>query len=143
MSLKVLSQNWKITYPTLNEITSTMKKIAFFFVLTLQLFGCSTEQPNPEGEVTALNCNVKDPINDLPWLKSIVDDLKVHGLSAWGVKLVSYNKVEYIMVVTVWSSSPESGIYTCSGEQAVKTLNVSYNEFMDNAKTVRVLYAKN
>lgn len=108
----------------------------FALVLFTTLFiGCQT------GEPVANSCGVQDPINDLPWLRKKVDTLETEK-GQRSVSLVRYEQQTYIVISKVWSSSPASDIYNCDGQQALKGLNVSYNQFVDNAKTVKVLYSK-
>jgi len=109
-------------------------KFAFVFFAVL-FAGC---QP---GEPGANSCGVQDPINELPWLRKKVDTLETDK-GQRSVSLVSYKQQTYIVISKVWSSSPASDIYNCDGQPAIKGLNVSYNQFVDNAKTVKVLYSK-
>ncbi|UHG93261.1 hypothetical protein [Spirosoma oryzicola] len=124
----------------------TLAKIALL-ALTTTFLSCeasqSDDKPQPEVSNPEASCNVADPINDLDWLKSIVTTLNSYKAGYRAVKLVDYQSKPYFVVEEIYSSSPASTIYDCQGNKALKALNVTYNQFITDAKEVKVLYSKN
>ncbi len=124
-----------------------MKKIILItsILCSISLLSCDVKKADtdPAPELNAsLSCNVADPINDLSWLKSIVTTLDSYKAGHRAVKLVDYKSVSYIVVEEIYSSSPASTIYDCQGNQALKSINVTYNQFINDAKETKVLYSK-
>ncbi|MNY55372.1 hypothetical protein D3C86_1913450 [compost metagenome] len=79
---------------------------------------------------------------DLPWLKLKVDTLNSYKVGHRAVKLVEFKGNGYFIIEEIWSSSPGRSIYNCQGDRALPLLNVSYNDFIDSAREIKLLYKK-
>ncbi|MDI9879104.1 hypothetical protein [Flectobacillus longus] len=83
-------------------------------------------------------CFKKDPIAELPWLKTVVTQFQQPKSGPLKVVLYVYKSEYYIAVNNPLVSSPGSYIFNCKGESIGK-LNISYNQFTADALTEKVL----
>ncbi|MFC4870566.1 hypothetical protein [Negadavirga shengliensis] len=122
-----------------------LKTILAIIILALGTQSCSsTDQDNPELNELLLACQTTDPINELQWLADL--DAKYDEQSnMYRIRIVEFEKTGYIMIEDPASSSPMQTIFDCRGDVAFDTdlLDVSYNDFMKNIRTIKVLKTKN
>ncbi len=94
-----------------------MRIIHYVLLLTLFLtVSCKTKTHSPE--VSA--CGVKDPVNNLPWLKQKVDDAKSAGtVSMLTIKKFEYKGNTYFHYYEIYMSCLYCIFFDCSGEQII------------------------
>lgn len=119
----------------------------YLLLLSLLCTGIACKDKEPEPGITFYKakkayCGVGDPLNELTWLKAKVDTFSSVRVGNYTVAVVEYKNSEYFIAGSAFSSSPASEIFTCSGQQALKPLGVTYNQFMEAAKTVQTLYTR-
>ncbi len=85
-------------------------------LLPLIFSSCKTKTHSPE--VSA--CGVKDPVNNLPWLKQKVDDAKSAGTASMlTIKKFEYKENTYFHYYEAIMSCTNCVIFDCSGEQVI------------------------
>tara|TARA_R110002096_G_scaffold126622_2_gene273868 strand:- start:1432 stop:1815 length:384 start_codon:yes stop_codon:yes gene_type:complete len=104
----------------------------------------SVDQDDPELNELLLSCNATDPINDLQWLGDL--DAEYEQLwQTYRIMVVEFERKGYIVLDGTLSSSPASTIFNCNGDVALNSTlkGISYNDFIDNMRIVKVLKTKN
>jgi len=90
-----------------------MNKVTLSFLFCIVLFSCKDK----DEPVTV--CGVKDPANDLAWLKAVIDDLEKSSVRQYFY--VSRAEYNHTVVFTVGNCCPMCNTYTpvykCDGTQ--------------------------
>ncbi len=87
-------------------------------------------------------CFQNDAIAELPWLKNVVSDFQKPKSGSLEVILYVYKNQYFIGLLNPSVSSPASYIYNCNGD-SISKLNIGYNQFMAEARTIEVLLKGN
>jgi hypothetical protein len=100
---------------TVSFFTRALIIILFLPLLTT----CSRDQdpPNPPDPPSG-PCGVKDPLNDLPWLKNIKNSTTPPGMLYEGARIYSYvynGSIVFYIPNPASSASPRN-VYNCAGE---------------------------
>lgn len=125
-----------------------MKTKLYILVLSVLAFCVQSceglDQDNPELNELLLSCQSTNPIADLQWLADL-DEKYEEQSNMYHIRIVEFERIGYIMIEDPSSSSPMSTIFDCQGNKVLETSlsDVSYNDFMKNISTVKVLKSKN
>lgn len=119
--------------------------ILVFSLLAIYIQSCNNlDQDDPELNELLLSCDTTDPINDLHWLADL--DAEYEQLwHTYRIMVVEFERKGYIVLDGTLSSSPASTIFNCNGDVALDSTlrGITYNEFIDNMRIVKVLKTKN
>lgn len=109
-----------------------MRKYYFVALLLPLIFSsCKTKTHSPV--VSA--CGVKDPVNNLPWLKQKVDDAKSAGTAGMmTIKKFEYKGNAYFHYYEAHMSCMYCIILDCSGEQIIPGALFTEEEYRELAK---------
>lgn len=89
-----------------------MKKMNIILLILLSLIGCDQENNNKDEN----SCYVKNPINELAWLKKIVDEQSTNNCNKMIIKNYKYNdKDGFLIDYCVGCADGLSTYYDCSG----------------------------
>lgn len=102
-----------------------MRRSLTIVVFSLLLTFCSKKKELNPGDV----CGVKDPLNNITWLKDKLIDLKKESLSGQ-VLHYRYNSEDVIIIQTWIQSCYPCNMYTCTGRQ------ITHNDDADLVKNI-------
>ena len=110
-------------------------KVAFvLFIIFLTGASCTKTE-----KVDSANCFSDNPLETIPWAKKQLESFQHPKSGLLDVSVFNY-KGNYVLVfANVFASSPHSYMFDCAGDLALDKLGVTYNEFYDQAKRVKVL----
>lgn len=121
-----------------------MKKLLIFSLLMSIIYsGCDsvTEDNELAFDELSLSCGVNNPVTDLDWLSKIIDELESNKSGYRAVKLAQYDKGNFIIVEAIWEGR-KGTIYDCNGTNVTGKGNLTYDQFIERAKIIKVLYSK-
>ncbi len=102
-------------------ICSKMKKLFYLLMMSFLVAYSSCKKEDRIIDQLGLNseataCGVKDPLNNLGWLKKIVQDAKKGGADRYlTISMVDYNGGTYFESWLGYSSCMGCAIYDCGG----------------------------
>lgn len=114
-------------------------KIFLYITLLVWVTSCA-KQEAIDSEATP--CYLNDPLKELVWMPDIVQYFKSSFKNVTTVTLYRYKNQQFFAFENAFVSGPVGYIYNCSGESLPK-LGISYNEFYNSAKEVKVIFEIN
>ncbi|MGL4631191.1 MAG: hypothetical protein ACRCVT_08300 [Leadbetterella sp.] len=115
-----------------------MKKIFILFFFTISLFLFSSCEPRDN---VSSACYKNDPIEELPWLKKLVEDFDKQKTSSYVLSLVEYEDKAYFVFGIPYTSSPMSYIFNCEGK-SIGQLGINYDTFNKQSRNIKILKRK-
>lgn len=111
-------------------------RFSYIFVTLLILgLACKKQANNP-----ANVCGVKDPINNLLWLKIKVDELKSQQPSPGEVMAIRLEGQDFLNVRLMIQSCYPCGLYTCSGKPlSYEQDSLVIKKIMNNLNDLKVI----
>lgn len=104
----------------------------------------SVDQDDPELNELLISCQTTDPIRDLQWLADL-DAEHEKANHRYRIMVVEFDRKGFIVLDGTLSSSPASTIFNCNGDVALESTlsEITYNDFIENMRIVKVLKTKN
>ena len=113
-----------------NSSTKVLILIPLIFVLCLT--SCT-----PNDNVSAA-CYQGDPVDELPWLKTLVEKFRQPKSGPFILSLNEYKGEAFFVLGNPTLSCPMCYIFNCEGK-TIGQLGISYNEFNKERRKIRIL----
>ena len=110
--------------------------VTFLFLILFIL--CTSCLPNDN---VSASCYQSDPLDELPWLKKVVDDFDQPKSGPYILSLVEYKNEPYFVMASPVFSTPMNYIFNCQGKSIVQ-LGIDYKKFTDNDRFIKVIKRK-
>ena len=119
----------------INQSDMRYLPLCFIFVIAVSATDCK-KNTTPAGEDV---CGVKDPVDNLPWLKEKVDDLRSQSLGGQ-VRRYRHNGQDIISLQTWIQSCYPCNFYTCFGQPLTQANDGPVIQaIMDNLDDLKVI----
>ena len=117
-----------------------MKNLKLF--ITLSFLGliilCSSCLPNDN---VSASCYQSDPLDELPWLKKVVEDFDQPKSGPFTLSLVEYKNEPYFVLGSPVISTPMRYTFNCQGKD-ITQLGIDFKKFSDNSRFIKVIKRK-
>ena len=110
--------------------------IALFFFSHLFIYSSCL----PNDNVSAA-CYQDDPIEELPWLKKLVEDFDKPKSGPFTISLVEYKGEAYFIFGSPIFSNPMNYIYNCQGK-TLPQLRIDFKKFTEELRKIKVIKEK-
>ncbi len=108
-----------------------------FLFLSLFIF-CTSCLPNDN---VSSSCYQGDPLEELPWLKKVVEDFDRPKSGPYILSLVEYKDEPYFVMASPVFSTPMNYIFNCQGK-TIYQLGIDYKNFFDERRHIKVIKRK-
>jgi hypothetical protein len=110
--------------------------ISLFFLGHLFLYSSCL----PNDNVSAA-CYQSDPLDELPWLKKVVEDFDKPKSGPFTLSLVEYKGEAYFVLGSPVFSSPMNYIYNCGGK-TLPQLGIDFKKFIEEKRFIKIIKEK-
>lgn len=125
---------FKITQFTKYKMKNLL--ITLFFLCHLLIYSSCL----PNDNVSAA-CYQNDSIEELPWLKKLVEDFDKPKSGPFILSLVEYRGEAYFIFGSPIFSTPMNYVFNCEGKN-LPQLGVDFKKFNDNCRHIKVIRKK-
>ena len=115
-----------------------MKNLLITLFFFSHLFIYSSCLPNDN---VSAACYQSDPIEELPWLKKLVEDFDKPKSGPFILSLVEYKGKAYFIFGSPFFSSPMNYIYNCQGK-TLPQLGIDFKKFTEELRKIKVIKEK-
>ncbi len=115
-----------------------MKNLLITLLFLIHLFLYSSCLPNDN---VSAACYQSDPIEELPWLKQLVEDFSKPKSGPFAITLVEYKGEAYFILGSPTLSIPMNYTFNCQGK-TLSQLGIDFNKFNDEYRKIKVIINK-